>query len=392
MSDVARDMQLVVAYLYNTNGMATWCLECAAALHNKGYKVVLVVSSKVALPENYVVPVFVFDEQQPQAKSIAGKIKNRLQQYWQLLPGTLLQHHFLEQLDKVLQSNNIKADAYLLNQSNLYSKHIAIPQFVAAWAYKPFLKSHLQKVKQFSTGIVSFIAATKNAFYWHKADWFAYENATGVLSVSDKLTKDIRSVGIDNVFTVYPGTDLKDITATTTHNTALQLVMMALDVEEPRKKIKWAIEALKSLPYNAFHLTLIGSYSEAFKHWATQNNFPVTFTGKLPRQQALQQMKQHDVLLFASSLDDWGYVQVEAMGNNVAVLSPNKSPFDEIIGREDYLYEEDNAADLRNKIQALIDKKEMADDKKWFYHRYQHYFSGNAFANRIITTLNDCLT
>ncbi|MFX4404791.1 glycosyltransferase, partial [Acinetobacter baumannii] len=75
-------------------------------------------------------------------------------------------------------------------------------------------------------------------------------------------------------------------------------------------------------------LTLIGSCSDEFKEWVLQNNFPAIFTGILPRDYAISALRNCDVLIFASISDDWGYVQVEAMSQGLAILSPQHSPFD----------------------------------------------------------------
>src|ERR1035441_795773 len=41
---------LVVAMLYNRNGMAAWCWEAAHALHEQGRSVILIASADVPLP------------------------------------------------------------------------------------------------------------------------------------------------------------------------------------------------------------------------------------------------------------------------------------------------------------------------------------------------------
>ena len=52
----------VVGYLYNNNGMASWCWEAAHAMTEAGLPVLLVVSSEVKLPGNPKVDILRFDQ------------------------------------------------------------------------------------------------------------------------------------------------------------------------------------------------------------------------------------------------------------------------------------------------------------------------------------------
>src|SRR5690348_11536097 len=68
----------VVAYLWNTNGMASWCWEAAHALAEQGEPVLLVCSRSASLPGPPAVPVMRFDA--PQAASVGpvGKVAREL--------------------------------------------------------------------------------------------------------------------------------------------------------------------------------------------------------------------------------------------------------------------------------------------------------------------------
>jgi glycosyltransferase involved in cell wall biosynthesis len=385
-------MQIVIAYLYNDNGMATWCIECAKALHANGQQVLLVKSKKIKLPNNFQVPSFDFDMPESASKTFAKKILSRIKDYLQMIPFTSIEHSFLPTLNEKLQEKGIAPSVYLLNQSNLYNSTVTVPQYVVAWAYKPFLKDHLAKVGMFANSLRNRITAIKNAIYWHKADWNAYQHATGVFSVSDKLTEAIASTGLSNVYTVYPGIEKQNEFQIERKNSpTIHFVMMALNVGEKRKRLVWALESMKELKeqFNQFHITVIGECSDDLKKWSKENNLPATFAGKVDREMAMQILQQQDVFLFASALDDWGFVQVEAMSNQLAVLSPDKSPFDEIVGRNDFLFSSDDRQDFLVKIKSILqNSSSIATNKQWFYDRYQQTFSSKAFASSIMAVLN----
>ncbi|MFX7556091.1 hypothetical protein ABTJ70_18850, partial [Acinetobacter baumannii] len=64
--------------------------------------------------------------------------------------------------------------------------------------------------------------------------------------------------------------------------------------------------------------------------------------------------------------------------------SPQHSPFDEIIARDDYLYDLNSDNDLQNKLSAIIHKQNVDSDKTWFKNRYTNCFSSDVFSKNLI--------
>lgn len=91
---------------------------------------------------------------------------------------------------------------------------------------------------------------------------------------------------------------------------------------------------------------------------------------------------------FGSLVDDWGYVQVEAMAKGIAIIYPNASPFDEIVGRPDYLYDIDNDMDFIVKIKIVVEKDDFLKDQEWFQSRYNQLFCSEAFFMQLSTVIN----
>ena len=381
---------IIVGYLYNTNGMASWCIEAAIALHLKGEKVVLIKSSNTRLPDNFPVSYIEFDEHTvTEGRTLMKKGADKVYLYYKLLPFINKERNFLLNLHNYLKNCSITPKAYLLNQSDLLNNKVPIPQYVVAWSYKPFLKDYIMKSFFLAEGLKSLQYNLYNAFYWYKADWAGYKSATGILSVSDKLSAILNKRNIA-AHTVYPGVNSEftgEIKVSGDNNT-VKLAVMALHLDDKRKGLKRIIVILKKLkPYN-FKLTLIGECSDAFKTWVSEDSFPAIFTGQLNRENAISALIDCDVFLFGSLVDDWGFVQVEAMSKGLAVLAPDSSPFDEIIGREDYLYELSSEKSLETKLKNIINSSNtIQKDKTWFKNRYTNLFSSQIFGTNLLQTI-----
>ena len=372
---------IIVGYLYNRNGMASWCMDAAKALHDQGIDVILIKSKNISLPATFPVKYMDFegDEIDYNGRSTSKKIYDKFFKYYQLIPLIKRNDNFLSHLNKYLLSNGIKPTCYMLNQTSLVSTKIKTPQYVTAWTYKPNLKDYLRKAFLLANNISTLQANLYNAFFWHKVDWSAYKDATGVFAVSERLKESLSKQAV-RAYTIYPGTEGGSVVfKKRQQNQIINLAVMALDIDEKRKGLKTIIGKLKKLkPYN-FKLTLIGGCNEEFKRWVLEEDFPAIFTGLLSREKAVEVLESCDVLLFGSLVDDWGFVQVEAMSRGMAVLSPNASPFDEIVGRADYLYDPFSDIDLDKKLSEIIAKDNIEEDKMWFNDRYDALFSLKVF-------------
>ncbi|MBR2648427.1 MAG: glycosyltransferase [Sediminibacterium sp.] len=377
---------IVVGYLYNNNGMASWCIETALALHNAGERVILVKSKKIVLPDSFPVKTVDFDISMMQSKrTLSVKVRDKLYKLWFFMPWVKPKTNFLETLHHYLNSLQISPFCYIFNQTNILCELVPVPQHVVAWTYQPYLQDYLRKALLLSKNFKQLFSNMLNAFYWHKVDWHGYKIAQTVMSVSNRLSAILLKEEI-NARCIYPC--VRSITNNNVTNprdtNVIRFALMALSLEDKRKGFIKVINILKQLKPYQFTLTLIGSCSDEFKEWVLQNNFPAIFTGILSRDYAIGALRNCDVLIFASISDDWGYVQVEAMSQGLAILSPQHSPFDEIIGREDYLYKLNSKNDLQNKLSAIIHKQSVDSDKTWFKNRYTDCFSSDVFSKNLI--------
>ena len=257
-------IMFVVAYLYSKNGMGTWCWEAAHALHEAHQPVLLVCSNEVELPGNPAVDIVRFPSQSlPSAsRSPLSRIVGELGRLSENSSG------FVYQLQQLLFDLGIIPTAYFLNQSNLQDPRVDVPQYVVAWSYPSSFKGYISKLGkltgwQFSTTTVR---QYLDLVGWWRKDWRAYRSATFVMAVCQRLQTELASQGV-KVDVVYPGTFICTEKSRVSTGHTYKLLIVSLNLEEPRKRVRWMVEALKSAIEKNFTLTLVGSASEAFKSW-----------------------------------------------------------------------------------------------------------------------------
>jgi glycosyltransferase involved in cell wall biosynthesis len=377
----------VVAYLYNTNGMASWCWEASHALAETGQSVLLVCSPSVSLPSSSKVEVLRFDEFS--FESINQNYISKFKTEFSRLSGK--SSGFVGRLHKYLQSRGFNPTAYLLNQSNLQDPSVDIPQHVVAWSYPTSLIGYFRKIGNLTEN-KSPLEVLRTAFDtigWWRRDWRAYRSSTSVLSISQTLHSNLLQRGV-NTHIVYPGIN-QSSTAPVLNWDGEQvpkLLIAAVNLEESRKRVRWMIEALKkaNYPENTFSLTLVGAASSNFQQWVCENGFPATFRGYLPRDKLQQVMVAHDIFLFGSCLDDWGYVLVEAMSQGLCVIAPHVYPFTEIVEDDDSLYLLDSQSDFSQKLGQLLGSQ-LYEKKQTSWKRASTLCSRSVFGHRLNTVL-----
>ncbi|TMP76739.1 hypothetical protein, partial [Pseudoalteromonas sp. S983] len=86
-----------IAYLYNNNGMASWCLETALALHNAGERVILVKSKKIVVPDSFPVKMIDFDfSMMKSTRTLYVKVRDKLYKFWFFMPWVKPKTNFLQ--------------------------------------------------------------------------------------------------------------------------------------------------------------------------------------------------------------------------------------------------------------------------------------------------------
>lgn len=143
-----------------------------------------------------------------------------------------------------------------------------------------------------------------------------------------------------------------------------------------RKRVGTLIEAFNNIDYDNIILNIIGTgdYEEEIIN-ATKINKKIKYHGYKDGSQKYEFFKKTDILVFPTSMDVWGLVINEAIAFNIPVLVSNKSDAaNELVIDNGFIYESLDIVDLKNKLEILINDKDM---------RYQFSNNSKKIKNRI---------
>ncbi len=369
----------LVGYLYNNNGMGTWCWEAAHALAAAGEQVTLVCSPSVALPGPTDLRILRVAPP-PRARSVAGKVIGELTQL--SAHGPLVMREAVRELSAA----GVPVTAILLNATEFFDPSLPCPQLVTAWARGVTLREYLARLGVQLRGVSRHsLRAFLGTLGWWRKDWYAFRRAGVVLAVSTPLQDELQSHGV-RAELLHPCTHSASLPPLPRGaGQPVRLLSAAVSLDEPRKRIEWMLESLRKWHGTNCTLTLIGAPSARVRAVAGALDMPVEFTGALSRDAVVERMREHDVFLFASVLDDWGYVITEAMSQGMAVVAPNLSPFDEILGDTGALYGAHDASAFRAAVDRVLVDTEGARQRSW--DRARRQFSRELFAARLFAVV-----
>lgn len=363
----------LVGYLFNNNGMGTWCWEAAHALADAGEPVTLLCSDRVVLPGATSIPVL---------RVAADPLPRGIARF--NAPGGMLSRHgprVVREAIARLATAGTPVERVLLNSTEFVDETVGVPQLATAWAsgvssreYASRLVFHLRGRPR------DILRSTLATVGWWRRDWFGFTHVDIVLAVTERLTKELRSHGVPAT-TLFPCTHVStNAPVPRADGSRVRLVTAAVDLEEPRKRVSWMLEALRGFDGHC-ELTLIGSSSARLRAMAAGLKIPVVFTDRLPREAAMSFLSHQDVFLFASVLDDWGYVVTEAMARGLAVVAPDLPPFDEILGTTGALYPAESQGGFCRALAIAVAEGAGARDVSW--RRASAEFSRGIFSARL---------
>lgn len=369
--------------------MATWCIEVSKSLKDQGHNVVMVVAPGLenmvpAGVDHFSINAFE-NVNRPFLKKVHDKLISWFGFLWPFPAPSLAGKAILEEAHRLQHTTEI----VLWNQTNLLVPGHRLPQWVVGWAYPAALSGYLHKLKTKSD--LPVLSRLRDLLYWYRTDNFAYQRASGVLSVTKALDVELQKKKI-NVIYAAPGCSTEYIRLPAPQNSQPHLVIVARWLDEARKNIPWLIEALAKISTANYRLSLIGDANETFKTEVRDKIPHGIFLGILPRNELMRELQKADMLLFGSALDDWGFVQVEAMANGLAVFAPAQLPSTEIIPDPRFLFKPGDAIDFKNKIEYLLENPDEIQKAKTIFHEtYLQNFSSAVFARQLLLTTKNSM-
>lgn len=340
----------------------------------------LVAAEDVELPDKPQVEVL--------RLSFPSKTKNLWQREWARLSAA--GSPVTARIDRELRSKGIKPRAYFLNQTDLVDSAVSTPQFVVAWSYPTSFGSYLQKIVRITGGgwTIANLRIGMETIGWWRKDWKTYRSDASPIAVSERLGKELQSLGVAARI-IHPGTRVaQSAPDSLPRNGRRRAFITALELDEPRKRVLWMLDALNKFAHGDFEIYLYGKASSAFERALHNYRFPIHYMGYQNREELQQAAQTHDVLLFGSVVDDWGYVLVEALANGVPVVAANISPFDEIVGNAGKLYAVNSAIDFAQQFSALC-AENIGDYRSRALARARTLFSREVFGQKLLQAYHE---
>ena len=347
---------IVVGYLYNTNGMASWCIETAFALHEAGFDVLLVHAPNVSLPANLPYQTFSFDlfvhssnNQRPYIIRKVLSIKNLLSSC-----GT----GFVYEVSKHLKEYGFSVESFFLNQSNMSDHRVNVPQYICSWVYPLSFRTYVRNgFNGLESGSVkSQLLTLLNSIGFYRKDSKSFRFASKVFALTEPMYRDLVKRGIDAIL-LSPccGISRDGVVVNDSPKIGpVKVIMSALNLSSRRKNLTWIMRNLNSVARIDLEITLVGNLGEEMYELVSNSPHKVEWKGLLSREELKSEYQKSDIFLFGSILDDWGYVLTEAMSSGLAVLAPNKHPFDFIVGDKRCLFRPDDSMDFISKLGVLL--------------------------------------
>jgi glycosyltransferase involved in cell wall biosynthesis len=378
-------LHILIGVVYNRNGIATWCVEAARALLQYGYRVSILTTSMDWLPEDLHAVAMV--AQPPAPRNLVKKVSDKLKWWGQFFVNSSFNHIPIKSAYRQLQQQGNAPGLILVAQTDFLWPEAPVPQWVVARAWPVTLKGYLDKMNELKSQ--PWLSRLHDLVFWYKMDHKAYRNATGVLAITQRLANTLRQKG-------YRAQKLYPCVAVAGQSKGIsravpRIITAALNLGDKRKNITLMMEVLGGLhrDQKPFDLTLVGLVDAE-----TENDYRylvphARFTGRLSRGELLSEMADHDIFLFASIQENWGYVLTEAMAMGLVVITPDIYPFDEINPNPQLRFKQHHRDDLKEKISKVISNPSLLNDvKRKASEKYRASFSPAEFCKELFEAVD----
>jgi hypothetical protein len=91
----------------------------------------------------------------------------------------------------------------------------------------------------------------------------------------------------------------------------------------------------------------------------------------------------HDIFVFASIQDDWGFVLTEAMVNKLIVIVPDVHPFNEMVPNAEFRFKPGDVGSFKAVIGSILKLGSLDDRKSEQFNHAEKHFSYFNFVHKL---------
>lgn len=210
-----------------------------------------------------------------------------------------------------------------------------------------------------------------------------YKKCVYVIAISDVIKEHFSKVfEKKKIMRIYNGVVRKSVEYSSKHQSYMVNLCMVGRVEQNKNQFEalQAIEMLKNKGIKNFHLTIVGAENPEYKKqlvdYASAKDLIdyVSFLGSINNVPEI--LSNMDIGLMLSSNEAFGRVTIEYMLQNLLVIASDRGANPELIrnGENGYLYKLGDPEDLSNRIEKVIQDRELlkaiATSGKSYAERY----------------------
>lgn len=379
---MGKRLHILIALVYNKNGIATWCIEATRALQIAGHQVTLLTRSISMVPYD-VQPCAIETESIATRRSFFDKVGQRLRQWYSVwlfvLPTSAPLKTAYEELSLAGQAPQL----VLVAQADFVWPNCPVPQWVVGRSWPISLGGYLGKMQEWKN--LGWLNRLSTLWFWYRMDHKAYRYSTGVLAITKRLAADLHQNGY-RTMQLYPCIASPQKHPSRTSGPSISLFSAALSLDDPRKHIMWMVEQLAALRAAglSFTCTLAGHYTQVLDGRLRSLLPDIRLTGYLSREQVSAHMQAADIFLFSSLQENWGYVLVEAIAAGMVLFTPDTYPFDEINPLSALRYKVSNGRDFQEKCSQLLKSfAEWQEAARTPYQAFAHQVHHSYFTQHI---------
>jgi len=221
---------------------------------------------------------------------------------------------------------------------------------------------------------------------------FVVSQSDRIIVMNDFMADYFHQKGYKNVEVVMLGVDDEDIISET--DAAREKRILYVGRFDGNKRPEWVIRAVDNPRFEDYELRYIGSgprektlRKEVREHGLLDR---VTFTGRIPRREVLEEMQKAEVLVLPSEFENCPNVVIEAMASGCPVVASDTHGSKQLINDMEtgLLFDKNGENSLKEKLSTIVSDQDLASDIRnnaLQYIRESH--RAEHIANQYLSTL-----
>lgn len=238
-------------------------------------------------------------------------------------------------------------------------------------------------------GIISKIIFMLRQAWFHWSGEWGYKKADSIITLTPQLARQLKGFGFKATW-VPLGIKVKKYRKQPTR-VPVKFGAVAYDLENPRKGIKYLLEAVKiltkmDLPQDSYKIELIGGYTKKLKEEIKKSGLEkrIVLLGRIEHNKIMTKLQQWDVFTFPTLFEELSLATIEAIAAGLVCVGWKIDALEAAWGNAGILLPKENVEQLAETMCKLITNPELRiklSQEAW--QRAKKYFSWKVVVSRL---------